>query len=1106
GAPAARRRRGLPRPAGGGGGGPAGVWPAAGGGLRCGLMEGFVLDRALDGDRGQLQLQLAGQRGPCSSDLWRALARLSLVREWAAVARERFDAARGRRDHETAAYYGQKLVDTPALAVEERLPVAEQLVGLYAFLNRSARAVNVLKALDGHLQWRHYEAWARSYIFPIYVRDCDEIAAAIAAGAKHIPAQDAAALNRLAIWNGLIAALRGEVDAGKAAIRAAIEAAGEIPGAGTSLAYGHYFLSVIELGDGNGAEASRHCFALLERITPETDPLLYLQANKQLGGLYLKRGECDKAQQAYLDCIGALKNVVPEGALVSVDIGLACLFMRLGDYRSAMDHLLKAWRNSHDATDETDRALILTNMAIIHAGNGQYHLALEMYGEAARTLLELDNTTGYLQTLCNMSAAENALGKGKKALRLLEKGLALARDAGDGSLEAMVLKNLGFFHYDHDEYRKSLDYLRQSVDRYQRVGQEINRYIIETGLLDALFLDDREAAGYWTSLMDTYPPITAFDRIGLKYIDGMGQIRDGAASKGLRAAFEAGKEMKAAGDSSGAAFIWMRSGEMALRQDQPSVLPGVIQSLSQAAHEFEQLGERASLDKTRRLLVAAETALAKSPNVYLSYPMLNGLYELCSTISAQLDPAAVAGKALGLVTELLGVERGGIFLKQPNGSLVLAAQVDLDTQTRRDAYEYSLHSLERVMEGGDLIFTNDTELDAVFRSRQSIQSNRIRSLLCAPIVFREGALGAIYLDSRLRTNLFDAAQRKFLKAMVDILGAVLDGSQLLRRLDEENRDLRLRTSPALSGIIGESAGMVTLTNQVQTVAPVDISVLITGETGTGKELVARSIHDLSPRRGRAFVAIDCGALPENLLEAELFGYAKGAFTDAKADKAGLFETAEGGTIFLDEIDSASKAVQARLLRVIETGRLRRVGETRERQVSVRLICATNADLDAEIGSGAFRKDLYYRIKEVRLHLPPLRERKKDIIILAEYFKRRFMVQFSRKRLRFSTEARQALLEYPWPGNVRELEHVVKSAVLLAPGTDIAAGDLELPGGQQRNPAGGKAQREEREKREIIEALQVTRGNVKRAAEMLGISRSQLYREMRKYRIDPDKTV
>ncbi|HTY08827.1 MAG TPA: sigma 54-interacting transcriptional regulator, partial [Candidatus Edwardsbacteria bacterium] len=1045
-------------------------------GLRSGLMERFVLERSLERDREALrrELRLCGaQPRGCSIEQWRMMAECSLPEEWAAAATARFEAARRDADDEAAMYFGQKLVDAQSVGIAQRLGVAEQLVGLYVFHRRHERAAAVLKGLRDHLRWRHYEMWARTYIYPLYAKDREEIAAVIAAGRKTIAADDAPARTRAAIWEGLIAALRGDGAAGKAAIRSAIAAA---DGTAPDRALGNYFLGVIELGEGDTQQARRHCLTALDQIDHRADPLMFLQANTLIGGIDVKRGEHEGANGVYVNCIEALQGVVPEETLTPVYIALACLYVRLCDHGRAMEYLSRAWQYAGGSTDATDRALILTNMAIIHAANGQYHLALEMYDEAARILLEIGNRVGYLQALCNMSAAENALGKERKAFRLLEKGLAIARELRDEALEAMVLKNIGFFENDHDDYRGSLAHLRQSVALYQKLGLEINRYIIETGILNALLIKDRAETEHWEALLKKYPPITAFDQVGLRYIEGLRQIRDGAADQGLRAAFEAGKEMKRKGDGSGAAFIWLRSAEMALREEQPSVLPGVIQSLATAAHEFEQLGESSSLAKAQRLLTEAEAALSRSPNAYLSYPMLHGLYRLCSAIGGLDEPTAVAGAALDLVMELLGVERGGIFLKDANGTLTLAAQAELDSETTRDAYEYSLHTLQQALEGESVIYANDTELDEAFRSRLSIRTNRIRSLLCAPIVFREGALGAIYLDSRLRTNLFDAAQRRFLKAMIDILGAVLEGSQLLRRLDRENRSLRQAAPSALSGIIGESPEMAALIGQVRTIAPVDISVLITGETGTGKELIARSIHELSPRRGKAFVAIDCGALPETLLEAELFGYAKGAFTDAKAAKAGLFETAEGGTIFLDEVNSASKAVQARLLRVIETGKLRRVGETGERQVDVRLICASNADLDGEIESGAFRSDLFYRIKEVRLRLPPLRERRKDIPVLAEYFKRRYMEQFGRKRLRFSAAALRTMLEYPWPGNVRELEHVVKSAVLLTTGSDIHPKDLGLPVAAGQAPASGKAMREEREKREIIDALKETRGN------------------------------
>ena len=299
-------------------------------------------------------------------------------------------------------------------------------------------------------------------------------------------------------------------------------------------------------------------------------------------------------------------------------------------------------------------------------------------------------------------------------------------------------------------------------------------------------------------------------------------------------------------------------------------------------------------------------------------------------------------------------------------------------------------------------------------------------------------------------------------------------------------------------MIGQSPELQAVAARIQAIAPADISVLIEGESGTGKELTARAIHELSPRRGRKFVALDCGALPETLLESELFGYVKGAFTGASADKTGLFETADGGTVFLDEISSASQAVQSRLMRVIEAGEIRRLGDTATRHVDVRLICATNLDLEIEINEQRFRPDLYYRLKEVKIILPPLRERKKDILLMAEFFKQKYLLQFGKKGLKFAAAARQAMENYAWPGNIRELEHTVKKAILLTEGKIIGLKELEIPVGDETAPGLGKQWRDAQKKKELEDALKAAHNNISKTASYLGISRRQIYRQLEKY--------
>ena len=316
--------------------------------------------------------------------------------------------------------------------------------------------------------------------------------------------------------------------------------------------------------------------------------------------------------------------------------------------------------------------------------------------------------------------------------------------------------------------------------------------------------------------------------------------------------------------------------------------------------------------------------------------------------------------------------------------------------------------------------------------------------------------------------------------------------QRARRLETENRLLRRTNLPQ---IIAESPRMAPVLELMERVGPSDANVLITGEHGTGKELVAQWLHASSPRVARSFVPVNMGGLSEGVFESELFGHVRGAFTDAKTDRIGRFELADGGTIFLDEIGNISLAAQAKLLRVLQTGDVERVGSSKARHVDVRVISATNADLQQEVGEGRFREDLLFRLNTIEIHLPPLRERREDIAPLAMHFLRRHAERYRKTLRAFEPGAMQQLLEHAWPGNIRELDHAVERAVLLAQGASVRAQDLAL------RPTAGSAARiedlplEEVEKLLIQKALGRYGGNVSHAARALGLSRSALYRRI-----------
>jgi DNA-binding NtrC family response regulator len=325
------------------------------------------------------------------------------------------------------------------------------------------------------------------------------------------------------------------------------------------------------------------------------------------------------------------------------------------------------------------------------------------------------------------------------------------------------------------------------------------------------------------------------------------------------------------------------------------------------------------------------------------------------------------------------------------------------------------------------------------------------------------------------------------------LGRAIRTSQ---RLESENRALRPEGAPEL---IAQSSAMQPVLRLMERIGPSDAGALITGEHGTGKEVVAGWLHAASPRRGRAMVTVNLGGLSEGVFESEMFGHVKGAFTDAKIDRVGRFELADGGTLFLDEISNLSLAQQAKLLRVLQTGELERVGSSRTRHVNVRILAATNVDLRAEVAGGRFREDLFFRLNTVELHLPPLRERRDDIPLLAVHFLRQFAAHYRRPVTAFSPEAMQAMLRYGWPGNVRELAHAVERATLLAQHDAVGEGDLALqPARGGGAPALDEMSLEDVERVLIGKALARHDGNVSLAAKALGLSRSALYRRLQRH--------
>jgi DNA-binding NtrC family response regulator len=318
-----------------------------------------------------------------------------------------------------------------------------------------------------------------------------------------------------------------------------------------------------------------------------------------------------------------------------------------------------------------------------------------------------------------------------------------------------------------------------------------------------------------------------------------------------------------------------------------------------------------------------------------------------------------------------------------------------------------------------------------------------------------------------------------------------------QRLEAENRVLRNEGAHKPT-LIAESAAMRPVLDLIARVGPADANVLITGENGTGKGTTAQALHAVSTRASRPLVTVNAGGLSEGLFESELFGHVKGAFTDAKSDRVGRFELAEGGTLFLDEIANISLNLQAKLLRVLETGEFERVGSSRTRRANVRIISATNADLNAEVSAGRFRQDLLFRLNTIEIPMPPLRDRREDIPLLAKHFLAQHTQRYRKRVTAFDAAAMQLLLDHAWPGNVRELDHAVERAVLMAQGDQVQARDLGLRTSKDAAARIEDMSLEDVEGFLIKKALARYEGNVSQAAKALGLSRSALYRRLQRF--------
>jgi transcriptional regulator with GAF, ATPase, and Fis domain len=507
-------------------------------------------------------------------------------------------------------------------------------------------------------------------------------------------------------------------------------------------------------------------------------------------------------------------------------------------------------------------------------------------------------------------------------------------------------------------------------------------------------------------------------------------------------------------------------------------------------------------------LLRADDALYLQPDrVTASLPKtarmaldLNALLKIATGIGGIRDQESLQWQLLGLIFDVVPAERGAVLLF--DGAEEISSAVGWDrVQGPAHPVRVSRTVVQRIRRDGAGLVVSDVSGDSTLANVQTLTELHVHSVLCVPLLASGQVVGAIYLDSRNPTSHFDEAHLQMMTAVAGIASLAIDNVRHWEQLQQENQRLRAEVNLE-HDMLGASQPMRDVFEFIRRVAPTDSTVLIEGESGTGKEMVARAIHRNSSRADRPFVAINCAAIAETLLESELFGHEKGAFTGAVSQKKGKMEAADGGTLFLDEVSELAPGLQAKLLRVLQEREFERVGGIRRLKLDIRLIAATNRVLREEVQNGTFRKDLYYRLNVVCVTMPALRDRREDIPLLADHFIAKASRKCKARMKSLSSEARACLINYDWPGNVRELENAIERALVLGSTESILHDDLPeavLEAGPALTDSTAKYLDTIKgtKKQLILQALQQANGGYIEAAKALGMHPNSLLRLIRR---------
>jgi len=864
----------------------------------------------------------------------------------------------------------------------------------------------------------------------------------------------------------------------------------------------------------------------LERTADDPTTLTWVLNNAALGHLAL--GEYDSSARLLDEALEVAKRHGLTGAYHRFLSNVGTVRLDRGDLPGAVAAFEEAlaWSRQHAILEPA--ALQCESLVVAHLQGGRPDLALARQQEAVRCRALLGAEPGPFDYDLR-GQCERQLGRFAAAIVTHEQGLAAAHTAEDRVQEGYLVAALACDHLDAGEFAAAAVRAREAGRIAKKIGHARVAFLADRVLALGEAASRGERAPARSTPARSAPDdalrrrIAAIDEKALRHHDrlerhrvlarlalqaGDAEAAGQIARAGLEAATRGGFREAAwrLGVALGDALERRGfRGQAAAAYDEAwSVIEQQAGELAEETMKDDYLlhPERAA---AARLAGGQTTPATTSADNTTASRMLATLFEVTQVINSIHDPEELLDKVMDLAIEMVGAERGLIFLSRDDAAdMEPVVARNVERQTIRDATAYS-RSILREAGRGRPILTHDAEHDARFRDYRSVLRYHIRSLMCVPLTLRGRTIGTVYVDTRAPGALFTPETLKFLEAFAAQAAIAVDNARLIDRVRRENETLKqaVQERYGFESIVGRSPRMRELFGILARVAPSPLPVIVRGESGTGKELVARAIHLNSPRRDKPFYSENCAALPDALLESELFGHVRGAFTGADANRKGLFELADGGTLFLDEVGDMSLTLQSKLLRVLQNGEIRPVGSETSRKVSVRIVSATNRDLEAMVRQRTFREDLYYRLKGVSVTLPPLRDRREDVPLLVDHFLVKLARENSTSRLRVEPALLRELSLRRWPGNVRELENTVYRLALFANGDVLTLEDARQDAGFTEESAGATPAAAPMEpltgpvtRATLKKAIAAANGNRQEAARLLGISRATIFRRLK----------